>query len=90
MFIKHDDKNLNMLRIAAFGMLAFYFYKVNKKEGTLGSVGGAGPMQVNTKKVVDSIIPWLPIEDAATKEVVKQSLNGFAEGFLKEKGIGTL
>lgn len=88
MFVKHNDKNLNMLRIAAFGMLAFYFYKVNKKEGNLGSVGYTGDLQINHNKIVDSIMPWIPIEDKMTKEVVKQGLSGFAEGYLKGKGIG--
>lgn len=88
MFLKHDDKTLNMLRLAAFGAVALYLYKVSKKEGSIaGASEGQNPLRINTKKVVDSVMPWLPIENPLAKEAIRQGLSGFADGFLTKKGV---
>jgi hypothetical protein len=86
---QHDDKTLNFLRWAAFGAVGIYLFSAWKKEGSLGRVGPGGTrLDVNTDRMVDSLMPWMnlpPIHREVVREGAKQFL-----GTLKTEVLGKL
>jgi hypothetical protein len=84
---QHDDKTLNLLRWIAFGAVGVYMLKTYQKEGSLGKIGpGGARIDVNTDRVVDSLMPWMnlpPIHREVVREGAKQFL-----GTLKNEVLG--
>lgn len=86
--MKHQDNALNMLRVAALGLTAYYLYKVNRKEGSLGSVTSNpdAKFTINSDKIVDHIMPWVNLPPDQ-KQACQLALKSFAKAYLKEKGV---
>jgi hypothetical protein len=88
--LAHQDKNLNLLRLLAFGAVGFYLYNVYKKQGNLKGVMGNpnSELKINTDKVVDYIMPFIDLPPQY-KEAVKIGAKETLKGYLEKKGIKT-
>lgn len=52
--IKHDDKELKLLRILAMGAVGIYLFRVMKKEGNLAnSLGDPAKAKFKTRQMMD-------------------------------------
>jgi hypothetical protein len=85
----HSNKNLNILRFIALGAVGYYLFRVSKEESTFQGVNEGGNFSVNTSRVVDSLMPWVPIQNPLMKEAVKHGLKDFANDYLHKKGVNT-
>ena len=80
----HDDKSLNILRLMALGLAGFYLVKAYKKEGSLlGATGKDKPLNFNTNKIVDAIMPFVDIPETQ-KGIVSEGLKEFAYNLKEE------
>ena len=83
--LKHKDTMLNILRWAAFGAMGLYLWQVKRKEGNLSGASNEGKdfqVNLNTDKVVDCIMPLIPVKDLHKPMLnagLKEFLNGFKE-----------
>jgi len=80
----HEDKALHVLRVASLALAGYYLFKAYQKEGSLkGATGKDKPLDFNTDKIVDSVMPWVKVPDEQ-KEVVSDGMKQFAYNLKEE------
>lgn len=82
--VPHNDKSLNILRVLSLALAGYYLYRAYRKEGTLkGATGKDRPLDFNTDRIVDSVMPWVKVPDHQ-KEIVTDGLKEFAHNLKEE------
>jgi hypothetical protein len=83
----HSDNTLNLLRLAAFGVMGLYLYKVHKKQGNFSGFHAANPnWQPSPEAIVDSVVPWLDLHPEH-KQILALAGKNLLRGIFEEKGI---
>lgn len=83
----HRDLSLNLLRLAAFGVMGLYLYKVQKKQGNFKGFDASNPTwSPNPDLIVDSIVPWLDLKPDH-KQLLSLAGKNILRGYFEQKGI---
>ncbi len=88
--IAHDDEKLNLFRLVAMTAVGVYLYKTFKKEGSISSatMGRVSHFDVNTDKLVDSVMPWVnvsPEHKSIVQAGAKEFLTNLKQTILKKE-----
>ena len=83
----HSDTTLNILRLAAFGVMGLYLYKVHQKQGDFQGFNASNPTWMpNPDRIVDSIVPWLDMEPEH-KHLLSVAGKNLLKGIFEKKGL---
>lgn len=85
----HKDPSLNLLRIAAFGVMGLYLYKVHRKQGNFKGFHASNPTwQPSPDKLVDAVLPFIDM-NPEHKQILslagKNLLRGIFEKIAEKK-----
>ncbi len=66
------------------GAVGVYLFQSFKKEGTLSNSLGSTKINVDTDRLVDSVVPWMGLS-GIHQEMVREGLKKFAENYKGSK-----